>query len=230
MGSATVSVMWAPLLLLFLLFYSFSPSHPLLYVNTLQPTSTMGIKTRASTIKGKPPKSAAAAIPLLQSACGSSKSPRAANVNSLLAKINLPKSQFDGILTAFIFPGGRNDGLDGPCDLVLPAMETCLQPNTRSPPQVLRTAPLRLLPRKRRTNVPTPQSSPPSGLMRDLHPLHQVLIRQPPQGIKCQVQSSGMPPPRHRQCLLLPLPSRTPYLRSRPVRASSTDSANSSLR
>ncbi len=92
MGSATTSIVWAPLLLLFLSFYSFSPPHPLLYVNTLLPTSTMGIKTHASTIKDKPPKSAAAAIPLQQSARGSSKSPRTANVNSLLAKINLPKS------------------------------------------------------------------------------------------------------------------------------------------
>ncbi len=123
MGSATISVVWAALLLLFLSFYSFSPPHPLLYINSLQPTSTMDIKMRTSTIKDKPPKLAAAAIPSQRSTRGSSESPRAANINSLLAKINLLKSWSDGVLTALSSPGGRNDGLNSPCDLVPLAME-----------------------------------------------------------------------------------------------------------
>jgi hypothetical protein len=38
-----------------------------------------------------------------------------------------PKSRFDGVLTALCSPGGRNDGLDGPCDLISPVTEMCPQ-------------------------------------------------------------------------------------------------------
>jgi hypothetical protein len=63
---------------------------------------------------------AAKVQPKQQITCSSSRSSKTSNVNSLLTKINLPKFQFNGILTALGRSGGGDDGLNTPCNLVPP--------------------------------------------------------------------------------------------------------------
>jgi hypothetical protein len=118
MANATaVSIVWVMPWLLF----CFPPSLlPLIDVNTLQFPPTMGVQMRNVANKDIPQKSPAAKVqPKQKISCGSSRSPKASNVNSLLAKINLPKSQFDGVLSTLGPPGGGDDGLNAPCNLVL---------------------------------------------------------------------------------------------------------------
>jgi hypothetical protein len=112
---AAVGIVWVMLWLSI----HFPPSLlPSIDVNTLQPPPTTGIQTRNFTKKDKPLKSAADVQPKQQITPGSTSLPEASNVNSLLAKINLPKSQFNGVLTALGSPGGKDDGLNTPCNLV----------------------------------------------------------------------------------------------------------------
>jgi hypothetical protein len=79
------------LMLSFLSFQLLSSLLPLINVNTFRPSSTMGIKMCTSNNKDKPPKPTST-IESPQLTCNTSRSPKATNVNSLLAKINLPKS------------------------------------------------------------------------------------------------------------------------------------------
>jgi hypothetical protein len=93
----------AGVLLMISLFIVALPKH-LVHINsTPGPFSTMGILTCASTSKDKPMSRAiitTAATPTERQSKQLVKSPRTANVNSLLAEINLPTKRFDNVLKA----------------------------------------------------------------------------------------------------------------------------------
>jgi hypothetical protein len=104
----------------------------LLNVNSFRLYSTMGVKTRTSTTKEKPPKPTFT-TKSLQPTCSSSKSPTATNDDSLLAKINLPQTQFEGVLTALSSPGSNIVNLDGPDNLLPLPLEMDTQNNQVEP-------------------------------------------------------------------------------------------------
>jgi hypothetical protein len=77
----------------------------------------MGIMMRTTIIKEKPTSRAVtitAATPKERRTKQLSKSPCSANVNSLLAEINLPMTQFDNVLEALNSP--TDTDLDNPCN------------------------------------------------------------------------------------------------------------------
>jgi hypothetical protein len=98
----------------------------------------MGVKTRISNNKDKPPKPTFT-IKSPQPTRSSLRSSKATNINSLLAKINLPKSQFDGILMALGSPGSIINGLDGPDNLLPPPMEMDSEVNHPGSPTSVET-------------------------------------------------------------------------------------------
>jgi hypothetical protein len=111
-------------LLMISLFIIALPKH-LIHVNpTPGPFSTMGITTCASTSKDKPTSRAIitnAAMPKKGQSEQLAKSPRTANVNSLLAEINLPTNQFNNVLKALRpSTSPTDDGLNDPCNLMPP--------------------------------------------------------------------------------------------------------------
>jgi hypothetical protein len=128
-----VAVVGVLLMLSSLSFQLLSSLLPLINVNTFRPSSTMGVKRCTSNNKDKPPKPTSTAKSP-QPTCSSLRSPKAANVNCLLAEINLPKSQFDGVLPALGSPGSDIDGLDGPDDLLPLPMETDTEVNRPGSP------------------------------------------------------------------------------------------------
>jgi hypothetical protein len=133
-----VVVVWVLLMLLSLSFQFLSLLLPSINVNTFQLSSTMGVKTGTSTNKDRPPKQTST-VKSPQPTCSSSKSPTAVNVNSLIAKINLPKAQFNGVLTALGSPGSNIDGLDAPKNLLPPLMETDTKVNHPGSPTSIET-------------------------------------------------------------------------------------------
>ena len=82
----------------------------------------MAIKTRTTSIKEKPTKATAAPVvhSTRRNTRSNSRSPKAINVNSLLADINRPKNRFEGALTILGTQDTGTDDLDDPCDLVPP--------------------------------------------------------------------------------------------------------------
>jgi hypothetical protein len=96
-------------------------------VNLPQLCPTMGTTTCTTTAKEKPTRTAITPKSAQRPTCPS-QSPCSDEVNSLLAKINLPMSRFDDILEA-LHPSTRQDSqmdddLDDPCNLTLPADKT----------------------------------------------------------------------------------------------------------
>jgi hypothetical protein len=96
----------------------------------------MAIKTRTNSIKEKPSKAAAASVVLStqRNTRSTSRSPKAINVNSLLADINQPKNQFEGALTVLGTQDVGTDNLDDPCDLVPPEVPPIDKSNVLTPP------------------------------------------------------------------------------------------------
>jgi hypothetical protein len=94
-----------------------------LHVNPFRSYSIMGITTRVTFSKEKPPRTTITPKQAQQST-RPPKFPRSDNINSFLAEINLPTSHFDNILKALRPPTGRgsdkDDTLDDRCNLVLP--------------------------------------------------------------------------------------------------------------
>jgi hypothetical protein len=86
--------------------------------------TTMGITTRAAIAKEKQTSKAittTTATPKERRFERQSKSPRSANVNSLLAEVNLPVTQFDNVLEALRPSNSPTDNsLDNPCNLPPP--------------------------------------------------------------------------------------------------------------
>ncbi len=96
-----------------------------IYVNTTpRVISTMGITTHASISKDKPTSRAiitTAITPKEQQSKQLAKSPCTAQVNSLLAEINLPSNRFDNVLEALRPSTSPTDnGLNNPCGLTPP--------------------------------------------------------------------------------------------------------------
>jgi hypothetical protein len=97
----------------------------LVHVNpTPRPFSTMGITTRALTSKDKPTSRViitTAATPKERQSKRLAKSSHTANVNFLLAEINLPTNRFDNVLKApRPSTSPTDDGMNDPCNLTLP--------------------------------------------------------------------------------------------------------------
>jgi hypothetical protein len=82
------------------------------------------------------------------------------NVNSLLAESNLPKSQFDGVLIAFGPPGGRDDGLNTPCNLVPPGKAMHPQVNHPVSPTSVEAGLIELVPQENMTPCKDPTVKP----------------------------------------------------------------------
>jgi hypothetical protein len=106
-----------------ILFFIFAFLCPLIYVNPSPGLlTTMGITMRTAIAKEKPTSRAittTAATPKEWRSGRQSKSPRSVNLNSLLAEINLPVTNFDNDLEALHPLNSPTDnGLDNPCDLV----------------------------------------------------------------------------------------------------------------
>jgi hypothetical protein len=91
---------------------------------TRRPSTAMGITMRATTAKDKPTsRTITATTTTLRERRSKrlSKSPRSVNVNSLLAEINLPVTQFDNVLEALHPSNSTTDnGLNKPCQVALP--------------------------------------------------------------------------------------------------------------
>ncbi len=97
-------------------------------VNLPQIHSTMGITTHTLISKEKPngrtENSKTTTTPKEQKSTQHLKSPRSADVNSLLAKINLPMSRFENVLEALCPLRGsdsQKEDLDTPCDFTPPS-------------------------------------------------------------------------------------------------------------
>ncbi len=121
----------------------------------------MGVQTRNVANKDKPRKSPAAKVqPKQQITRSSSRSPKASNVNSLLAKINLPKSQFNGILTALGPPGSGDEGLNTPWDLVTPGKAMHPQANHPVTPTSVEAGLEELVPQENATLCNNPKVKP----------------------------------------------------------------------
>ncbi len=137
-NTTAISIVWVMLWLLF----HFPPSLlSLIDVNTLQFPPTMGVQMHNVANNDKPRKSPTAKVQPKQGITrGSYRSSKASNINSLLAEINHPKSQFDGIITALGPPGGRDDGLNTLCTLVPPGKAMHPNSTTRYSLQALRLA------------------------------------------------------------------------------------------
>ncbi len=120
MGIAPIVVVWTTILtiLLSLTTATVYPRTP--YVSPLPLSSIMAIKMRTTSIKEKPSKAEAASLVLTtqQNTRSTSRSPKAINVNSLLADINQPTNQFEGALTVLGTQDVGTDDLDDPCELV----------------------------------------------------------------------------------------------------------------
>ena len=92
------------------------------YVSPSPLSTIMAIKTRTTSIKEKPSKAVAASVvhSTRRNTRSTSRSPKAINVNSLLANINQPKNRFEGALTILGTQDAGTDNLDDPCNLVPP--------------------------------------------------------------------------------------------------------------
>jgi hypothetical protein len=122
MGVAPIVVAWATILTILLSIITATVYRRTSYVSPLPLSTIMAIKTRTTSVKGKPTKAVAAPVvhSTQRNTRSNSRSPKAINVNSLLANINQPKNQFEGALTVLGTQDVGTDNLDDPCDLVPP--------------------------------------------------------------------------------------------------------------
>jgi hypothetical protein len=136
MGVALIFVAWVTTLTISLLSTTATVYRQTPYVSPLPLSTIMAIKTRTTSIKEKPSKAGAASVVLSarRNTRSTSRSPKATNVNSLLADINQPKNQFEGALTVLGTLDVGTDNLDDPCNLIPPEVPPIDKSNVLTPP------------------------------------------------------------------------------------------------